>query len=214
MFELDLVPVHYHRRRRMQNSLLRLALVYLVAVILLFGGRLAIDRSIARHGQEIETLRIERARAEQELQRLTELRKDREALAQRVSLLEGLRGGVAAKQMFTVVDDALEEEIWFRNWSFRRAGEVVDGEPQAVETGYFIVLPQESKDAPPRAWRFQTHMEIMAESSNHSSLARFVRRLSQQQEIESARILNTQSQGDAASGRVEFELAVLVRSTL
>ena len=171
-----------------------------------------LDRRIEIYDHELQELRTEHARAEQQLKQLTELRSSRDALDQRVSLLEGLRGGVAAKQMFTIVDDAMEENIWFRQWSFRRAGEVVDEEPDAVETGYFIVLPQESKDGPRRAWRLETHMEILAEAADHSALARFVRRLAQRPEIESARILNTQNQGEAASGRVEFELAVLVRS--
>jgi hypothetical protein len=116
--------------------------------------------------------------------------------------------------MFEVVDNALDERVWFRRWDFRRAGEIVETEKRGVETGYFIVLPKENPEDPPRAWRLQTHMEILAEAEDHSALGSFVRRLSQRPEIESARILNTKTRSAGDSARVEFELAIVVRSQL
>jgi hypothetical protein len=55
-------------------------------------------------------------------------------------------------------------------------------------------------------------MEISGEASDHSALARFVRRLGERSEIESARILNTQVRQLGGAELVEFELAVVVRS--
>lgn len=212
MSEIDLVPVPYRRRRALHGWLLRAGGGYMIVALALVALRLALGHWTETYDREIASLRMERARIEQEQRELTRLGGEQQALAQRLAVLEGLRGGVAAKEMFQVVDASLDEEVWFQTWSFRRAGEIVDDERKAVETGYFIVLPQEAPDQPQKTWQFHTHMEITAEAEDHSALAGFVRRLAQKREIDSARILNTKARPQHEAGRVEFELAVVVRS--
>lgn len=212
MTEIDLVPPRYHRSQMIRRWLLRSGIVYLGVLLTVLAARVVIASRTSDFDREIESLQVERARAELEQRRRTELDSEKRLLEQRLLVLDGLRGGIAAKRMFSVVDESLDESVWFRRWKFLRAGEIVDEGPGAVETGYFIVLPQESKDAPRRAWRLQTHMEILAQASDHAALASFVRELSKQPEIESARILNTKVRRRETSGRVDFELAVSVRS--
>lgn len=212
MSEIDLVPVRYHRRRSLQRGVNRVLVACALVVFSMVGLRALLVHRIALYDQEIEKIQQETARAEHEQRRVQALTSEHEVLSQRLAVLGSLRGRIAAKQMFRVVDDALDQAIWFRRFSFRRAGEIVDDERKAVETGYFIVLPQEAPDQPRRTWRFHTHMEITAEAENHSALAGFVRRLSQQPEIESARILNTQVRKGVDAAGVEFDLAVVVRS--
>jgi Tfp pilus assembly protein PilN len=212
MSEIDLVPVRYHRRRSLQRAATRLLLVCAVLLVAMASVRALLLHRIAVYDQEIEEIQEERAQVEQQERRIEGLTSERDMLAQRLAVLDGLRGGIEAKQLFRVIDDSLDSAVWFRRWSFRRAGEIVDEERQAVETGYFIVLPREAPDQPRRTWQFHTHMEITAEAEDHSALAGFVRRLSQQSEIESARILNTKARKSAEAGGVEFDLAVVVRS--
>lgn len=212
MSEIDLVPVRYHRSRSLQRGVNRVLVACALVVFSMVGLRALLVHRIALYDQEIEKIQQETARAEHEQRRVQALTSEHEVLSQRLAVLGSLRGRIAAKQMFRVVDDALDQAIWFRRFSFRRAGEIVDDERKAVETGYFIVLPQEAPDQPRRTWRFHTHMEITAEAEDHSALAGFVRRLSQQPEIESARILNTQVRKGVDAAGVEFDLAVVVRS--
>ncbi len=213
MSEIDLVPARYRRRRRMRVWLIRAVTAYFIVVIEMLGVRSFLGMKASAYEAEIENLEFESARAELEQRELTMLGGQRESLAQRLGVLKGLRGGIAAKQMFQVVDASLDPNIRFRRWTFRRAGEIVSSERKAVETGYFIVIPRESPDEPQRRWQFHTHMEITAEAEDHSSLAGFVRRLSQRPEIESVRILNTVARKEVASEHVEFELAIVVRSS-
>lgn len=213
MSEIDLVPARYRRRRRMRVWLIRAVTAYFIVVIEMLGVRSFLGMKVSAYEAEIENLEFESARAELEQRELTMLGGQRESLAQRLGVLKGLRGGIAAKQMFQVVDASLDPNIRFRRWTFRRAGEIVSSERKAVETGYFIVIPRESPDEPQRRWQFHTHMEITAEAEDHSSLAGFVRRLSQRPEIESVRILNTVARKEVASEHVEFELAIVVRSS-
>jgi hypothetical protein len=216
MSELDLIPVRYANSRHKRRWTVVFAALYAVVALCLFSFRIYLDRSIGSSQALIENLEVETMRLEGQRREWDALAAERAELEQRLSVLEGLRGGIAAKDMFSVVDSALDEEIWFRSWSFRRAGEIVDKEPNAVETGYFIVLPKEAPNDPERAWRLETHMEIGAESEDHTSLARFVRLLSERPEVENARILNTRREGNGAdeNDRIGFEIAVLVRSQL
>ena len=191
MSEIDLVPVRYQRRRALRAWILRAGVVYLAVAAALFALWGVLGHEASRFDQEIEQMQVEQARVELAQNELSRLSQEQERLGQRLAVLEGLRGGIAAKDMFRVVDDSLAQNVWFRSWRFRRAGEIVQDQKKAVETGYFIVLPQEAEDEPRKTWRFHTHMEINAEAEDHSALAGFVRRLSQQHEIEQARILST-----------------------
>ena len=215
MPELDLIPVSYSGGRRTRSTWTVVLAGYAVALVCLVGARLYLDGRIEENLGRIENLEVETQRAEEERAAAERLERERSDLQQQLSVLEGLRGGVAAKDMFSVVDAAIDERVWFRNWSFQRAGEVVERQPDAIETGYFIVLPRSAPDEPTRAWRLETHMEIGAEAEDHSSLALFVRKLAAQDEVENARILSTRQQSASPSdaARVGFDLAVLVRST-
>lgn len=171
-----------------------------------------LNRQIAGFDEEIVEFEQARERAEHEAARFAALTTQHESIVKQLEVLDGLRGGMAAIRMFEVVDEALDAGIRFKSWDFRRAGEIVDEPTGPVTAGYFIILPQESPNAPKRAWRQETHMEFLAQADTHSALAGFVERLSHRPEVENARIVNTRAEsGDA--GRIDFELAVVVRSS-
>lgn len=162
--------------------------------------------------QEIEALSSARAEAAARSLRLSELREIAEGLEHRVALLAGLRGGLNARQMFVVVDRAVGDEVWFRNWAFRREGEWIEP-TEAVRPGYLVFAQragQAEHSEPERAWLMSSHMEISAQSSDHSALAEFARRLVVQPEVDEVRILNTEVHTDQDS-IVESELAVVVQ---
>ena len=212
MPDLDLIPSHYRRTRASLRWLKRSGLALALIAVTVGATRFSLEVLIRRQGEQIAELQLERARAEQLAARQATLDAERVYLNQRIQALEGLRGGIAAKRLFQVVDRALDEDIWFKRWRFTRAGETIEAPEQGTETGYFILLPRTAEDEKQRAWRMRTQMEIVAEAANHGALARFVRRLSQAPEIESARILNTHGNPKGESDRVSFEVAVLVRS--
>jgi hypothetical protein len=212
MSEIDLVPSRYRRRKTTARWALRAGLVYAALGLGLLGARGALSDSVESERSHVDHLQQRRAQAEQERARLEQLASERTRLAQQLALLDGLRGGPPAQQVFAAIDSALDEEIWFEHWTFQRAGEVVDEEAQRGEAGYFIVLPREAASEAQRAWRVATHMEVRGEAADHSALARFVRRLAEQGPIEAARILSTQVRPRGTTERVHFELAVVVRS--
>ena len=114
--------------------------------------------------------------------------------------------------MFVSMDSALDKSVWFVDWTFRRAGELVDEDEKGVQTGYFLVIPIEAEDEPNRAWRMETHMEILGQARDHSTLASFVSRLLDEPRIAQVRIVKTHVREVAAVEVVDFELAVVVRT--
>lgn len=212
MAEIDLVPPRYRRWLMLRSWGLRLAVVYLVVAVGVGAARAVLAARTSGFDREIESLEVERARVEEERRRREGLAAEEQRLRQHLRVLDGLRGGLTAKQMFLVIDESLNEGVYFRRWEFRRAGEIVERPPQAVDTGYFIVLPKDDPAGPERAWRLRTHMEILAQADDHADLAGFVGRLSRQPSIESARILNTRKQRGQGASRVDFELALVVEN--
>ena len=113
------------------------------------------------------------------------------------------------------VDRALDgDSVWFTAWSFLRAGVAAPSEPQTVNTGYFIVIPQGGGSEPLPAWQIRTHMEIRGQARDHRALSEFVRRLLDQAQIADVRVLNTHQQKYGQATVVDFELAVVVNSNL
>ena len=166
-----------------------------------------------RHrSHELAQLQAALARERSQQGQLEQLRQDRDAAQKRLMILTGLRGGIAAVDMFAVIDRAVDANVWFLDWRSRRAGELVENDPERVHTGYFIVLPLDKRDEREKAWLMETHMEIHAQARDHSSLAGFVRRLVEQVEIEEARVLSTSTRRQGQAEVVDFEIAVVVRT--
>lgn len=212
MSEIDLIPTAYRRSLRLRTWTLRLALAVAALVTVLGTTKLSLSQAIRSEQREVDELRLAGRLALERRAKLEQLSAEGAEIRRQLAILEQLREGIAAKQMFVVIDRALDGTVWFSNWKFRRAGEVVEREPEAVHAGHFIVLPQQGKDGAEKVWRLRAHMEIHAQALDHSSLARFVRRLVEQPEIDEVRVLNTRVHTNASSPLVTFKLAVLVRA--
>lgn len=210
---MDLIPQTYRRRLRLKRWLGGFGLAYGLLWIAVIGLRLAFGSGLAAEAAEIERIRQSRSAVMSDKLRLQELRERRAYLDQRLAVLSGLTEGPASQAMLRAIDRALDDGIWFVHWSFSRAGELVEVQPQAVHSGYFIVIPQQPGQSAQRAWQVQTHMEITGQASDHGTLAGFVSRLNQQPEFANVRLLNTRTLSQAGGETVHFELAIVVHAT-
>ena len=209
--DLDLIPGSYHRAARQRRQLVQIGIALVACLCTVGTLRLALGYGIHRERRAVESLRQQQSDAINQNARVEALRGREKDLRRRLNVLRTLRGATPARRMFRVVDRALDGSVWFLDWQFRRAGELMHTKPKAEKAGYFIVVPAEAEDGSERAWRVDTHMEIRAQALDHASLAGFVRRLVSLPEIEDARILSTRVR-DPSSPIVDFELAVVVRS--
>lgn len=213
MAELDLVPPEWRRGRRLRRWLHRFGLLYGGLLVAILVVQLGLVRAVSARRAELERLEAAEALALQQQAQLEELDGERRTLRARVSMLRALRGGIAAREIFLALDQALAPEIRFLRWSFARAGEQVDEEPKTVRAGYFLVVPQQSEDEGEDAgWLLQTRVEVHGLAPDHARLADFVSRLVQQPEIEDVRIIDTRVRQYTEAQVVDFELAVVVRS--
>lgn len=212
MAEIDLVPAEYRHYLRVRRWLVTFASVFVLLVVAIGVGRVVVSQRVGAEKARIDHLRASKQVTLNQLGLIQTLHERKGAAEKRLNILGGLRGGPAAEKIFWTIDRALSGNVWFRSWSFRRAGELVEVAPRAVETGYFIIVPKEANQSQDKAWRLQTHMEIKGQARDHSALAEFVKRLLDQPEIEDVRVLNTSLRRYTTAHLVDFELAVVVDS--
>jgi hypothetical protein len=211
MTEIDLVPGDYRRLTWLRGRVRSTAIVVLAAVFLSvasYAGLRIWSVSMDRH---IATLQSKQAITNQQREALTQLNIQKSDLQRKLELLTGLRGGAEAVQMFVAIDRAMQDnDVWFLDWNFQRAGSTVKNTPEMTSNGYFILIPSEDGKGSQEAWKIDTHMTFRGQARDHSALSAFVRRLYRQQEIQDVRILDTTRK--ANDSVVEFRLAVTVNS--
>jgi len=213
MAELDLIPQDYRNwinRRAMARKYI-VAIVVLNIVILASSGVFAklSSQAMAR----VQQLQSQSAITEQQQMQLEQLSAEQSEYEKRWSLLRGLRAGAAVEDIFKIIDEALiNDDLWFVNWSFRRAGVVVDGETRGIETGYFLIVPAEERSGEIPEWQVETHMTLKGQARDHQALSTFVRSLFEQTDIRDVSVQKT-SLTDYANGRVvSFDLTIVLNS--
>lgn len=210
MGEIDLIPAVYRKRRQLMRWL-KVAGVSLMGLTLSITGLFGFLRMEANKlDMEIRKLQLQEAITTQQRDELERLNARFLDLTQQHDLLAGLRGGAAAGKMFATVDRAMADaEVWFTDWNFRRAGTATDTDPEAVHTGYFIVIPTDQPNKK-EAWTIETQMKISGAALDHSALSQFVSNLIDQPEIQNVRVVRTETVIVSSRPLVRFRLDVLV----
>jgi len=215
MAELDLIPQDYRNwlKQRVMFRQYVIGFVILNIVVLASSGVLA-QMSKSAMGT-VRDLQSQSAITEQQQAQLEQLREQQTEYERRWSLLRGLRAGAAVEDIFRIIDRALtDDDLWFIDWRFRRAGVVVDGETRDVETGYFLIVLEDGSYNDSTEWQVETHMTVNGQARDHQALSTFVRALFEQDSIRDVSVQKT-SLIDYANGRVvEFELTIVLNSAI
>lgn len=209
---MDLIPEDY-RRYLEQQRILRLSGVSLfIFCVLSLLITLGLKYTAEEYHKEILVLEEQKAISSQKRSELQGLEKNYNKLDEKRVILEKLRGGALAKDMFVNIDRSLTgKDVWFKKWKFVRAGSKTNEPAKGVSTGYFIVIPEaeRSNARQQEAWQIEMHMEIDGQAINHEALSSFVRRVLQQPQIADVKILSTRK----LAGRdvvVDFKLIVMI----
>ncbi len=211
MTDIDLIPLDYRAQLRMRQDLRTASVVValLVSALLLAGATLQFLVKTAQ--TQANDLSQRQQINEQQSAQLQSLDEQIRGMSEQLKVLTGLRGGHTAADLLLAVDRALNPgSIWFSKLEFGRAGSLVEPKQQAVNRGYFVVLPAEGKEKNPKAWKIDTHLEVAGHSQNYATLSAFVSRLLNQPEVESVRILRSALREHDRNVLVDFELAVIV----
>ncbi|MDJ0739701.1 MAG: hypothetical protein QNJ91_08285 [Gammaproteobacteria bacterium] len=212
MTEIDLIPAAYRRRGTLRRWLRGSGVLLLLLSLLLIGSSATLRMHAERLEDEVARLQQQKAISAQQRQDLERLNARKTELRQQLDLLAGLRGGAAADRMFVTVDRAIRPgRVWFTDWRFRRAGTKTDRDPDTVDTGYFIVVKR-GQPGKKEAWMIETEMKIDGEALDHAALSEFVSNLVDQPEIQSVRVVRTETIRLNDRPLVRFSLDILVAS--
>ncbi len=212
---MNLIPEDYKRYLQQLYILKYWGLAMLAIVVISASTSFVLGYKADEYQKEIVVLEKKKAISSRQSSLLQTLKKDHNKLRAKRDVLEKLRGGALAKNMFVTIDRALDgNDVWFKSWRFDRAGSKTREALKGVNTGYFIVIPANESSNPKtsEAWKIQTRMEVNGEARDHEALASFIRRLLQQAQIGEVRILNTQQRDHNDFTVVNFKLAIVVNS--
>ena len=209
MHEIDLIPEDY-RRGKQVSRILRNALIIAVVLLLINGvGFGAVKYLRQQVDTEIQRLQNQRNISNQQHSELKKLQAEHNELDVQWRLLMGLQGNVSAERILLMIDRAIEgEEVWFINWQFKRDGVMTRLESEAVNSGYFIVVPKDKPGKPEEGLKIETQMTIDGQAVDHSALSAFVSRLIDQPGITNVKVLRTLLREQKNAKMVEFSLAV------
>ena len=213
MAEIDLIPVDYRDWLARKATLIKYAIALVCINVLIFGIGLVINNLTERQQNRAVTLKTENAITQQQQAQLQQLRDQQVEYERRWSLLRGLRAGAAIDDIFSLIDRSIVSgDLWFIDWSFRRAGVIVNGEQRGVETGYFVIVSENDDPAASKDLSVETHMRIHGQAKDHQALSKFVRALFEQSDIKDVNVQKT-SQTDYGIGRVvDFNMTVVLNS--
>jgi hypothetical protein len=211
MNEIDLFPDEL-RKKLLFYRWFKMTGIAIVLMTLISGAGFATLREVnAGIDEQIRVFQSQREISDSNRQRLKQLNQEKRDLQQQLSLLDGLRSGASAEQMFVTIDRALPgPKVWLTNWRFRRAGTRVDAEDNTVSTGYFVVVPAGSESSEEETWKIETKMEIQGQALDHVAMSQFVLNLTQQPEIENVRIVSSRQMTVNQAKLVEFGLDIVV----
>ena len=211
--ELDLIPAAYRQRIRIQRWLKYFVATFAAILIIIIGLKVKIDQQLTRLNSEINVLQKDKQFNIQQQQKFNDLQSQEKSLAARLKILDGLRGGPPVRQIFLAVDRIMNKDIWFTQWKFIRSNEITEVKPETVQTGYFIIIPEDlNQTNKKQAWKLESHMEITGQAFSHSKLAHFVRELIRQPEVTDVKLINTSLRSYSDVQVVEFKMAVIVNN--
>ena len=215
MHELDLIPDSYRQRLRIQQWLNFFFACFFVTLLVLAGLYVTIDKNFADLQSKVRLLQKDKQLNLKKQQQFKLLQEQEKSLTARLKMINSLRGGPPVKQIFLTIDRVINPKIWFTKWKFFRANTVVPVNPKAVQTGYFVIIPDELNPGPQQqAWKMESHMEISGQALSYSILANFVKNLVQQPEIADVKLIQTNLSNFLDNQVVEFKMAVLVNNRI
>jgi hypothetical protein len=215
MAELDLIPEDYRKRLGRLAEIRQYAIAFAILNIVVLGSAGLFAHLSGKANDKIQDLKTQSAITEQQQTQLEQLSAQQKEYERRWSVLRGLRAGAAIEDIFRIIDRAIvNNNLWFENWSFRRAGVVVDGETRGIETGYFVIVEEDGQSGGDPEWQVETHMVLEGRAIDHQALSTFVRALFEQPDIKDVSVQRT-SLTDYANGRVvSFDLTIILNSEI
>lgn len=212
---IDLVPADYRQELTRQRHMRWTAATICTICALVVGLSMLMTTKARALRGESEKVQTRQALVALYDEQLATLDQRLAALDEEWTLLRSLRSGLAVDDVFLMIDRALPgSDVWFTDWSFRRAGVVLPETPggAGTRTGYFIVVTSQTGPDKTASWQVETHMNIVGQATDHAALSKFVRGLYENRQVDSVKLNQTRVREYSDRSVVDFDLAVVLYS--
>lgn len=213
MASVDLIPAEYRYWTWQLLWLRRSIAIYIAVFAITLLSYFVFSNQAEQYHKQLVELQDKQAVTQLQQSTLEALTDQSIELQRQWDLLNGLRGGVAVTDILLDIDKALtDEQVWFVDWQFNRAGEIVDQQLSLEESGYFIMIKRNnSSDAAPEKWRINSHIKIKGEAIDHVAFSTFIQKLLDRPSVADVRVVNTRMQAvQDLTEVIGFEIAVLI----
>lgn len=215
MADIDLIPSGYRYWIWQLSLLKKFALGLLVVVAILLGLSLYWGSEAKKLNVSMAALQNKMAITQSQREKLERLVSQKTELERQWKLLDGLRGGITVENVLAIIDSALyQNEVWFLDWRFNRAGYAVEESEETVETGYFVVVPKTgaNNQGEPETWKIHTRISINGQAKDHAAFSGFVQRLISRPEISEVKVEKTILRHRNKAKIVDFNIVVVVNN--
>jgi cell division protein FtsB len=199
---MDLIPADFRRLRRVR-SYLRATLFALGLLLIIFLlGWLGLQTLVSREQQQISRLQQDDGRFQRDQSSLAELRQKRQQIEEQLNTLAGLRGGDQVAKLLRAIDAAHTTGIWLDNMQMHRATDslVKPESPSANTLGGLLGKIQGVGNAP------GSGVNIVGHALDHTHLAEFMKKLSDQPGMARLYLIETRPRGAADIDVIDFTL--------
>ena len=218
---VDLIPQEYRRSLRLRCWLRRFCLAAAGVALLVGTAGAGLAHLVRNERSALASFRQIDAATGAHRSRIADLSARKDVAERQVKVLESLRGRAVIGELFYAIDAAMTGKIWFDEFSFAREGELTEVKPEARESGYFILIPQDKPAGAPvqgaspnaageRAWRTQQRAEIRGHALDHSMLAEFIHRLGSQPGIGQVRLVDTSARNFSTAQVIDFQVVAVL----
>lgn len=211
MPDVDLIPEDYRQSMRLQRFTKSFVIAFGSVILLVALSKGVLNWLVATEKSATESLEADKFTVVAQRAELEKIRARQADLQERVVLLDSLQGGAPAEHIFAIINQALNESVWFTGLKFRRTTEDLAA-PLTSNTAASIRNGQQDQDRSRQHVPGRMRMEISGQALNHSALAELVKRFLAQQDIEDVHIVNTSTLHYPAGQVVAYNLVVIINS--
>ena len=208
--DIDMIPRSWREGLRVRRTLGAYGAA-LAALLVVGGGASAwLHWRVAVETPLLEAARATTAQVGATQAQLVSAQARKDALADQVAALAGLRGAGEVAALARVLDHALNERVWFETLRLARTQEALQSAPSPLPPD--MVQARAAQTGTAQAWRLGTQVEIAGGALDNAAMTAFLAALAADPALSDVRFLNSSTAAAEDGGAVGFNAsAALVK---
>ena len=206
MADIDMIPRSYREGLRVRRTLT----VYGAALAVLLAAGAGAG-AFLRWRLGVETPRLETSRSASSQAgamrvQLSAALARKELLGENVAALATLRGAGDVAALASLLDGALNEQVWFGELRFARTRELLQAAPP-VPLPPGVVQARAAQSGAAQAWRLGSQIQIAGQALDNAAMTAFLAKLAADPGLANVRFLNSSTAEADDGGAVNFSVA-------